>query len=171
MSESQPIIEFWADRTVIRPGEQATLGWRVQGVKEVYFFQRGLPWQEHGVVGEGSRQVSPSETAAYRLRVHKVDGSVDVREIVIEVQGQAVVQDFSVDRTSIRRGECVTFRWHVEGVKEVYFYPEPEGWQNHGVVGVSEKQVCPSQTTNYGLRVVKRDNSVDTHFITIQVSG
>jgi hypothetical protein len=169
MSESQPIIQFSADRTAIHPGEHVTLRWRVEGVKAVYFFREGTPWQEHGVVGQGERQVSPSQTTTYRLRVVKADDSVEVHKIEIQVRAQGPLQTFSVDRTEINRGECVTFRWHVEGVKAVYFFPEGERWPDHGVVGVGEQQVCPSQTTTYRLRVVKADDSVEVHKIEIQV--
>lgn len=79
--------------------------------------------------------------------------------------------DFSVDRYSIQPGECVTFRWHVEGVKEVYFYAQGERWQDHGVVGVSEQERCPTETTTYYLRIVKTDNSTIGREITIEVQG
>jgi len=171
MSGSQPIIEFSADRTVLHPGEQATLRWRVEGVKAVYFFREGTGWQEHGVVGQGERQVSPPQTTTYRLRVVKVDDSVEVHKIEIQVQPQGASQTFAVDRTEIRRGECVTFRWHVEGVKAVYFFPEGERWQDHGVVGVGEQQVCPPRTMTHCLRVIKADDSVEIHYLTVQVRG
>lgn len=174
MSESAPIIRFSADRTSIQAGECATLRWRVEGVQAVYFFAEGERWREHGVVGKGEQQVCPPQTTTYCLRVIKRDGSVEVRKITIQVQPQVGAQVghiFSVDRTSIQPGECVTFRWHVEGVKEVYFYPEGERPRDHGVVGVGEQQVCPSQTTTYCLRVVKRDDSVDVHKIAVQVQA
>jgi hypothetical protein len=169
MSESQPIIQFSADRTVLQPGEQTTLRWHVEGVKAVYFFREGKPWQEHGVVGQGERQVSPPKTTSYRLRVVKADDSVEVRKIEIQVRAQGPFQALSVDRTEINRGECVTFRWQVEGVKAVYFFPEGERWRDHGVVGVGEQQVCPSQTTTYCLRVINPDNSAEIHYIAVQV--
>jgi len=171
MSESGPIIRFKADRTSIQPGECATLRWHVENVKEVYLFAEGEGWQGHGVVGEGERQVCPSQTTTYRLRVIRRNENVEVRKITIEVQPQAGTDSnasFSVDRTEIQPGECVNFRWHVEGVKEVYF-AEGEGWRGEGVVGVGEKRVCPAQTTTYCLRVIKRDGSTDVHKITVQV--
>jgi hypothetical protein len=169
MSKSQPYIHFSADRTVLHPGEHATLRWRVEGVKAVYLFRAGKPWQEHGVVGQGERQVSPPQTTTYRLRVVKVDGSVERHSIEIQVRPQRPSQTFSVDRTEISPGECVTFRWRVEGVKAVYFSAKGERWQDHGVVGVGEQQVCPSQTTTYRLRVVNVDDSVEVHKIEIHV--
>jgi len=174
MSESGPVIRFKADRTSIQPGECVTFRWRVEGVKEVYFFAEGQGWQGHGVVGVGEQHVCPSQTTTYRLRVIKRNDSVEVRKITIAVGAQSsseVTQMFTVDRVAIQPGECVTFRWHVEGVKEVYFFAEGQGWLGHGVVGVGEQQVCPSQTTTYRLRVVKRDDSVEVHTLTVQVGS
>ncbi len=171
---AEPVIRFRADREVIQPGESAILRWHVENVQAVYFFTEGERWREHGVVGDGEQQVSPSQTTTYCLRVHKVDDTVEVRKRTIQVQPivQAMAQGsrmFSVDRVEIRPGECVTFRWRVDGIKAIYFFAEGEGWQGHGVVGEGEQQVCPSQTTTYRLRVVNRDDSVDVHKITIQV--
>jgi plastocyanin len=160
---------FAADKTEILPGECVTFRWRVEGVKAVYFHAEGEPWQKHGVAGVAEQQVCPLRTAAYCLRVVKRDDSVEVREIGIVVRAPEVVQAFSVDRFEIQSGECATFRWHVEGVKEVYFYPECQTWQTHGVVGVGEQKACPAQTTAYCLRVVNRDGSVEVHHITVQV--
>ncbi|MBN1660568.1 MAG: hypothetical protein JXA93_19380 [Anaerolineae bacterium] len=167
-----PSVHFAADRTAIQPGECTTIRWHVEGVKEVYFFAEGQGWEGHGVVGVGEQQVCPQQTTTYRLRVVQRDGSKDVHKMTIHVQPQAapqVVQMFTVDRAEIQPGECVTFRWHVEGVKAVYFHPEGQRWQDHGVAGVAEQQVCPQQTTTYYLRVIRRDDSVEEHKITVQV--
>jgi hypothetical protein len=59
----------------------------------------------------------------------------------------------------------------VEGVKAEYFFAEGARGQDHGVVGVGKQQVCPSQTTTYCLRMVKADNSVVIHCITVNVRG
>jgi len=75
----QVIIEFWADKTTIAPGQCAVLSWRVEGIREVYF-------QGAGVVGWGSQQVCPGATTTYNLRVIRVDGVEDNRYITIVVQ-------------------------------------------------------------------------------------
>jgi hypothetical protein len=76
---------------------------------------------------------------------------------------------FTVDRTNIQAGECVAFHWKVEHVREVYFFTEGQRWEDHGVVGEGRRQECPSRSTNYSLRVVKQDGSVETRQIPIQV--
>ncbi len=78
---------------------------------------------------------------------------------------------FTVDRTNIKQGECVTFSWNVQNVKEVYFYAEGEHWPDHGVAGQGSQRECPPVKTTYYLRVVKRDNAVDIRQITINVSA
>jgi ABC-type amino acid transport substrate-binding protein/uncharacterized protein affecting Mg2+/Co2+ transport len=42
---------------------------------------------------------------------------------------------FTVDRTQIKQGECVTFAWNVENVQAVYFYANGQDWRQHGVGG------------------------------------
>lgn len=167
-------ISFSANRNQIQAGECVTLYWRVAGVKAVYLFAEGEHWQEHGVVGEGQREVCPSQTTTYKLRVVMDDNSVQMREIPINVQGtagQQVIQEFTVDKPEIRKGECAHFRWHVEGVKEVYFHREDNPWKEHGVAGIAETKRCPSGTSTFCLRVVKLDNSVETRCITVKVKS
>lgn len=76
---------------------------------------------------------------------------------------------FTVDRTNIKQGECVTFTWNAQNVKEVYFFADGERWQDNGVAGQASQRECPPVKTTYNLRVVKRDNTVDTRQITIYV--
>jgi plastocyanin len=173
-AESTPNITFTADRTVIQPGEPVTFRWQVEGVKKVYFFADGEDWRGHGVAGVAERQVRPAQTTAYHLRVIRLDDGVELRGIEIRVQEQAtppLAHSFSVDKTEIRPGECVTFRWHVEGVKEVCFFTQGEGWKDRGAAGVAERQVCPAQTTTYRLRVVKADDALEVHYMTVTVSS
>lgn len=73
--------------------------------------------------------------------------------------------DFRVDRTEVRRGECVTFFWNVFGVRAVYF-------QGEGVAGENQyRRECPSTDKTYSLRVERMDGTVDTRYIGIDVRG
>ena len=102
--------------------------------------------------------------------------------VAIQVVGAATVTpaptqtpspgiSFSVDRTQIRQGECVTFSWKVVNVRAVYLYADGERWQDNGVPGEGRQQECPSTTTTYYLRVVKLDNTVEERQITIYVES
>ncbi|MBK8987786.1 MAG: transporter substrate-binding domain-containing protein [Chloroflexi bacterium] len=77
--------------------------------------------------------------------------------------------NFTVDRTTIRAGECVTFSWNVSNIQAVFFYPQGANWQNFGVTGQGTSVQCPAQTTTYELRVLRRDNTFDIRQITIFV--
>ena len=104
--------------------------------------------------------------------VTDIVSSVEEHGIPVEVRasGWAGNQTLSVDRVLIRPGECVTFRWRVEGVKACYVPAENEPRQDHGVAGVAEKQVCLGATTTYCLRVVKPDDSLEIHYMTVTVA-
>jgi heat shock protein HslJ len=76
---------------------------------------------------------------------------------------------FSVDRTQIKQGECVTFSWKVQNVKAVYYYREGDRWEDHGVGGEGRQQECPPASTAFYLRVVMPDDTVDLRQIAITV--
>lgn len=89
----------------------------------------------------------------------------------VPTQTPAPNTTFSVDRNSIRAGDCVVFQWNVTNVNAVYFYAEGQNWENNGVGGQESRRVCLDRTTNYYLRIVRQDNSVDTRQITINVQA
>jgi hypothetical protein len=74
----------------------------------------------------------------------------------------AEILNFEVTPSSIEGGECVTIRWNVSGVREIYINGE-------GVGGSGSKEDCPKQTTTYRMRVVRQDGSEYAEDITVQV--
>jgi WD40 repeat protein len=70
---------------------------------------------------------------------------------------------FYADRYSITPGECVTVRWDLEGIREVYF-------EGTGVTGHDSRVVCPGGTTTYTLRIVRLDGSEIFQQVTIVVT-
>lgn len=77
--------------------------------------------------------------------------------------------NFTVDRNSIKAGDCVTFRWDVTNVNSVYFYSQGQDYRKHGVAGQSSQKVCPQDTNTYYLRVEKKDGTAPTPAITVYV--
>jgi heat shock protein HslJ len=114
-----PGITFTVDRTQIKQGECVTFYWKVDNVREVYFYKGGQNWQDHGVTGEESRTECPPVTTTYYLRVVKQDGSVEIPSITINVEPVATapqITRFTVDPAGqITLGQCVTIRWEVKG--------------------------------------------------------
>jgi hypothetical protein len=114
-----PGVSFGADRTTINAGECVNFNWNVTGVKAVYFYPQGQPYQNYGVAGQGGKAMCPTGTTVYELRVERQDGSVQTRQIQIVVNavaGAPVIAEFrSSPDSEINAGQCATFQWRVDG--------------------------------------------------------
>lgn len=71
-------ISFWSDKSQITLGNCATVGWDVEGIKQVYF--EGV-----GVTGHETRHVCPTVDTTYHLLVILLDNSTTDRYITIKV--------------------------------------------------------------------------------------
>ncbi len=78
---------------------------------------------------------------------------------------------FTVDRATIRSGECVTFKWRVDNVAAVYFYALGADWSQFGVGGYDQRALCPVNTTTYELRVIGLNSATTTRQITVHIEG
>jgi hypothetical protein len=76
--------------------------------------------------------------------------------------GPAPSVNFSVDDENIDEGECATISWSVSNVQAVYF-------EGEGVTGQGSRQVCPTTSTTYALRIVKLDGGEETHTVRVNV--
>jgi polar amino acid transport system substrate-binding protein len=113
-----PGVVFYADMTRVTRGQPVTFVWDVQDAQAVYFFQDGDDWQGNSVEPGDQQTVYPDRTGAYKLRVERSDGSVDVRSITVEVlQGDgAYIESFAVvPNDDVALGACVDISWHVVG--------------------------------------------------------
>ena len=77
---------------------------------------------------------------------------------------------FTVDRDSIRAGECVTFAWDVSGGGQVYFHAEGQPWQLNGVAANGTRVECPNASMTYTLRINQADGTLDLRPIRIVVT-
>jgi ABC-type amino acid transport substrate-binding protein len=89
--------------------------------------------------------------------------------VPVATQTPSPTISFSVDRTSIREGECVTFSWNVQNIQAVWFYPDGQDYSRNPTTGVNSSVQCPNTTTTYNLRVLNTNGSVETRQITIFV--
>ncbi len=71
-------ISFYANNGTINEGDCVIIGWDVEGIREVYY-------QDRGVTGHSTREECPTVTTTYHLRVVKLDGGTDDRYITITV--------------------------------------------------------------------------------------
>ena len=153
-----PGITFTVDRTNIKHGECVTFSWRVQNVKEVYFYAEGENWPDHGVAGEGSQKECPPVTTTYYLRVVRQDNKVDLRQITINVEASAdapFIKRFTVDPPNqITVGQCVNLQWNVEGQVSKVTITANNNVLWDGAPNKGSYQDCPpaAGTTGYGLQ-------------------
>jgi hypothetical protein len=147
---------FWADRYNLAPGECTNLHWDVQNVISVYF--NGNPAE-----GKETRQVCPTQTTTYTLRVNSSTGTQD-RTVTLTVSADTTAPsvEFTVDSPQVVKGQCTTLRWRAVNVRAVYL-------NNGGVAGESTKEVCPETTTTYELRVIDNDGVTTTKRLTVAV--
>jgi hypothetical protein len=147
---------FWADRYNLASAECTNLHWDVQNVNSVYF--NGNPAE-----GKETRQVCPTQTTTYTLRVNSNTGTLD-RTVTLTVganNAQSPV-DFTADATQVIKGQCTVLRWRVVDVRAVYL-------NNVGVPGESSQSVCPEVTTSYELRIVNSDGTTTIKSIPVSV--
>lgn len=85
MATPSPSINFWADQMVINQGQCTTLRWNVQNIQAVWVYQQGENYNNWPATGEGSRQVCPTQTTTYEMRVLLTNGSVETRQLTITV--------------------------------------------------------------------------------------
>ncbi len=111
-------ISFTTTSNNITQGQCVTNSWSTSNVQGVWYYQQGQNWQDNGVAGVGSRQECPQQTTTYYLRVQMRDGSVQTRELTVNVTpvvGAPVISQFSANPSQINVGQCTTLQWNVEG--------------------------------------------------------
>ena len=77
---------------------------------------------------------------------------------------------FWVDRTQIDQGQCTTLRWSVANIQAVWVYEVGQSFEQFPATGDGSRQVCPTATTTYEMRVQLRDGSVTTQRVTVNVT-
>jgi hypothetical protein len=152
-------ISYGVDRTTINAGECVNFNWNVRGVKAVYFYAQGQPYQSNGVEGQGGRQMCPANTTVYELRVERQDSSVEVRQIQINVNavaGAPVVAEFGSNPDhEVNAGQCANFQWRIDGaVSRVALVRDGAPLWDYAPVSGSFKDCPPgSGQKNYELQV------------------
>jgi hypothetical protein len=103
-------------------------------------------------------------TYYYRVRGHNEAGYGPYSNV------ESVMVSFRADSTSLTVGQCTQLRWNFTGINAIYV-SFGYGYDKVGVAGVSSQQVCPSVDTTFEALVVYQDNSEETYYEYIDVSG
>ncbi len=98
-----------------------------------------------------------------------IEVSASPTPIPVPTQAPSPTVSYTVDRTTIKEGECVTFSWNAQNIQEIWFYPDGEDYTKYPTTGQSSGTRCPRTTTTYNLRVQHTDGTVETRQITIVV--
>ncbi len=113
-------INFWVDSNYIQAGQCTTIHWDVKNVREIYFYDQGESWEGHGVTGKEDRTACPQHSMSYYLRVVKNDGSVETREVRIEVAAPPpsvpIINSIGTSPAGqVDQGVCLQIFWDTQG--------------------------------------------------------
>jgi heat shock protein HslJ len=78
-------MSLTADSTNITQGQCTTIRWSVSNVQAVWVYPQGQPYQQFPRTGQGSEQVCPPVTTTYEMRVQLRDGTVQFRQVTVNV--------------------------------------------------------------------------------------
>jgi ABC-type amino acid transport substrate-binding protein len=146
-----PGVAFWADTYQLQAGQCTGIHWDVQNVQAVYFYQQGESWENHGVTGKEDRTVCPNQSTSYYLRVVYTNGSVETREVRINVSGPPVnapvISHFQAYPSgTVPQGTCIDLSWDVQGSVDrvTFYYNDDVVWDPAPVRGNTNH--CPGET-------------------------
>lgn len=150
-----------ADSSWVYPGQCTTVRWDIDNVSAVYFIDGG---NVQGVGGHDSRTVCPTTTTTYVLRVVATDGTTVDFPITINVNsappqqvGPSITR-FTVDRNSIRVGECVRLDWSTQNASGVNLYRGDVRIASAGPVQGAQTDCPPAGQINYRLEAYGNGN-------------
>jgi hypothetical protein len=145
------LYRFAADKYERDQGDDIMLRWELANAKEAYLRYDD---KEKGVVSPGEKTVTPDHDTTYVLDVTNDNGETraefEIRNGSSAPAGVSVpsLNNFSVDRLTINKGESVTLRWDVTNAKKVFLEYDDV---NDGVAAPGERAVSPRQDTRYRL--------------------
>ncbi|MBX3061093.1 MAG: META domain-containing protein, partial [Anaerolineae bacterium] len=68
------------------------------------------------------------------------------------------------------QGQCTTLRWDVQNIQAVWVYPQGANFQDWPAAGQGSRQVCPTVTTTYEMRVQLTNGSTEFRQLTVTVN-
>ncbi len=155
------------DKSQLTAGECTTLRWDVENVDSV-FLDSGS--SEEGVTGHDTRWICPDATTVYALRVVNKDKTTQKYTTTVTVSAcgdTPIISRFDASAIEIKVGTKVTLAWDVTCAQFVFF--KAGSGERQPVTGHDQRQVQPTETTQYVLIVVAKNNSEIKKNITVQV--
>jgi uncharacterized protein YgiM (DUF1202 family) len=156
-----------ADKPQLTAGECTTLRWDVENVDSV-FLNSGSG--EEPVTGHDTQWICPDATTTYTLRVVNKDKTTQKYTTTVTVSAcgdTPIISRFDASAVEVKAGTKVTLAWDVTCAQFVFFKADSGGRQP--VSGHDQTEVQPTQTTEYTLIVVAKNNSEVKRTITIKI--
>jgi hypothetical protein len=86
-----------------------------------------------------------------------------------EPQPEPTALEFSATATQLQAGQCTNLRWNVENVQALWVYPKGARYNDYGVQGQGGREVCPTTTTTYEMRILLRNDQVEIRQVHVEV--
>ncbi len=161
------MLEFYADRNVISPGECVTLTWNLEGIKEVYYLGDGSI--EVGVTGHETRTECPASSTTYFLRVVHTDNSISLMEVTVQVYSGPPMVTFEASDAWIADGTCVTISWEILGFNHLDFTYDGLAGPTQVGSAIGSVVECPSPGT-HTFRLWREIGGTITHTWSVEVN-
>jgi len=156
-----------ADKPQLTAGECTTLRWDVENVDSV-FLNSGSG--EEPVTGHDTQWICPDATTVYTLRVVNKDKTEQKYTATITVSAcgdTPIISRFDASAVEVKAGTKVTLAWDVTCARSVFF--KVGSGERQPVSGHDQTEVQLTQTTQYILIVVAKNNSEVKKTITIKI--
>jgi uncharacterized protein YraI len=156
-----------ADKPQLTAGECTTLRWDVENVDSV-FLDSGSG--EEPVTGHDTRWICPDATIVYTLRVVNQDKTTQKYTTTVTVSAcgdTPIISRFDASAVEVKAGTKITLSWDVTCAQFVFF--KAGSGERQPVGGHDQTEVQPTETTQYILIVVAKNNSEVKKNITIKI--
>lgn len=160
---AQSGVNFTASSSTINLGQCTVLNWNVQTSGQVFL---GYGAMQSPVPLVSSQQVCPGMSSRFYLRV-VVNGTSQYYPLDITVVNPYNPANFRSNAYVVNPGQCPTLSWNIDNVNGVFLYLN--NTQAQGVAGNATQQVCVSQPSNFGLKVVYNDGREQLTPLTINI--
>lgn len=151
---SPEITTFFVDKTRIFEGDDVTVKWSVTDAEEVFLTVDGVRGALKPEEFNGERTVTLRNNSLIVLEAKNASGSKFRSEFIHAQKPSIVIDEFSLSKTQITKGDPVTIQWKVSGtgVENVKIAPFTDVYPLQG-----ELTFFPEASMEFVLTVKNRD--------------
>lgn len=172
---SPEIVFFTATSARIFKGQPVTLRWQTSNADNVVLGKADprdpvAVVEPQRVAASGSTEVTPQETATYRLKASNDRGVSVLRQVTVEVLETPAILSFTATPSTIRQGEASILRWRVSNAEHIWISRDRLLATTVRVEEASgEMRVTPERDATYQLHIRGRGGEDVVRELTVQV--